>query len=141
MRRVGGREVQGAVAAGEHVGEGPRGLAFFQGVAEVVVAVGEFDEAGKRFWSDTVASLEPMDGEMAKVQGRAAVEAKGAWWYANHEIHEVKVGGPYVHGDQFVVRFTMDITPKGQARLTMDEVGVYTVKDGKITEERFFYGS
>lgn len=102
---------------------------------------GKFDEAGKSFWSEQVASLEPMEGEMAKIEGRKAVEAKGAWWYANNEVHGVKVEGPYVHGDQFVVRFTMDITPKGQARVQMDEVGVYTVQDGKIVEERFFYGS
>lgn len=101
---------------------------------------GKFDEAGQRFWSDQVASLEPMGGEMAAVKGRAAVVAKGEWWYANHEVHKVEVGGPYVHGDQFVVRFTMEITPKGGQRTAMDEVGVYTVEDGKITEERFFYG-
>ena len=102
---------------------------------------GEFEEAGKRFWSDEVVSLEPMTGEMAEAKGRAAVQAKGVWWYANHEVHSVKVEGPYVHGDQFVVRFTMDVTPRGQARLSMDEVGVYTLRDGKIVEERFFYGS
>lgn len=102
---------------------------------------GEFEEAGKRFWSDEVVSREPMAGEMAELKGRAAVEAKGAWWYANNEVHGVKVEGPYVHGNQFVVRFTMDVTPKGQARLTMDEVGVYTLQNGKIVEERFFYGT
>ena len=102
---------------------------------------GEFEEAGKRFWSDEVVSLEPMTGEMAEAKGRAAVQAKWVWWYANHEVHSVKVEGPYVHGDQFVVRFTMDVTPRGQARLSMDEVGVYTLRDGKIVEERFFYGS
>lgn len=101
---------------------------------------GEFEEAGKRFWSDDVVSREAMDGPMARVQGRAAVEAKGAWWYANHEIHSVKVEGPYVNGNQFVVRFTMDVTPKGGERLQMDEVGVYTLENGKIVEERFFYG-
>lgn len=103
-------------------------------------AKGEFDQAGKQFWSDDVVSREAMEGPMAKVSGRAAVEAKGAWWYANHEIHSVKVEGPYVNGDQFIVRFTMDVTPKGAARLTMDEMGVYTVKAGKIVDEQFFYG-
>ncbi len=100
---------------------------------------GEFDEAGKRFWADDVASLEAMEGDMSRVKGRAAVEQKGAWWYANNEVHGVKVEGPYVHGDQFVVRFTMDVTPKGESRRTMDEVGVYTVQGGKVVEERFFY--
>lgn len=102
---------------------------------------GEFEEAGRRYWSDDIVSKEPMTGDMAEIRGRQGVEAKGAWWYANHEIHGVKVEGPYVHGDQFVVRFTMDVTPKGGKRMAMDEVGLYTVKDGKIVEERFFYGS
>ena len=35
----------------------------------------------------------------------------------------------------------MDVTVKETgARMTMDEIGVYTVKNGKIVEERFFYG-
>lgn len=101
---------------------------------------GEFEEAGRRFWSDDIVSREPMEGEMALLKGRAAVEKKGEWWYANHEIHKVDVGGPYVNGDQFVVRFTMDVTPKGGQRMTMDEVGVYTVRDGKVVEERFYFG-
>ncbi len=103
-------------------------------------AKGEFDAAGQKFWSDDVISREPMPGDMAEMKGRKAVEGKGAWWYANNEIHGVKVEGPYVHGDQFAVRFTMDVTPKGGTRATMDEIGIYTVKGGKIVEERFFYG-
>ena len=60
---------------------------------------------------------------------------------ALRQIHGVQVEGPYVNGDQFVVRFKMDLTPKATGeRRTMDEVGLYTVKDGKIVEERFFYG-
>jgi hypothetical protein len=35
----------------------------------------------------------------------------------------------------------MDITPKGEARTQMIETGLYTVRDGKVVEERFFYGS
>ena len=38
------------------------------------------------------------------------------------------------------MRYTMDVTIKETgARQNMDEVGVYTVRDGKIVEERFFY--
>ena len=72
------------------------------------------------------------------VKGRKAVEGKGEWWYANHEVHKFEVEGPYVHGDQFVVRFKMDVTPKGGKRMTLDEVGLYSVQKGKIVEERFF---
>ncbi|MDB5945677.1 MAG: hypothetical protein JWQ33_703 [Ramlibacter sp.] len=103
---------------------------------------GEFDEAGKRFWSDDIVSKEPMTGDMAEIKGRKGVEAKGVWWYENHDVHSVKVEGPYVHGDQFIVRFTMDVTPKASGkRMHMDETGLYTVKDGKIVEESFFFGS
>lgn len=103
-------------------------------------AAGKFEEAGKIYWSDDIVSCEPMPGEMAEVKGRAAVDAKGAWWYANNEVHSVKVLGPYVHGQQFMVRFTMDVTPKGGTRMVMDEMGLYTVQNGKVVEERFFYG-
>ena len=102
---------------------------------------GQFEEAGAKYWADSVVSIEAMEGEGARAEGRKAVEAKGEWWYANHEIHSVKVEGPYVNGSQFIVRFTLDVTPKGGQRMSMDEMGVYTVQDGKVTEERFFYGS
>jgi len=76
---------------------------------------------------------------MARIEGRKGVLGKGEWWYANNQVHETKVEGPYVHGNQFLVRFTMDVTPKGGARTKMDELGLYTVSNGRIVEERFFY--
>ena len=116
-------------------------------VAQEVIQLckdGKFEEAGKRFWSDKVVSLEPMEGPMARSEGLAAVKAKGDWWYTNHEIHGATTEGPYVHGDQFAVRFSMDITSKtgdmAGKRMQMTEVALYTVKDGKVTEERYFYG-
>ena len=102
---------------------------------------GEFNEAGRVYWSDDIVSREPMPGDMAEVRGRKAVEGKATWWYANHEVHGVQVEGPYVHGDRFVVRFKLDVTPKGGKRMSMDEVGLYTIKMGKIAEECFFFGS
>jgi hypothetical protein len=53
------------------------------------------------------------------------------------------VAGPFFNGanpDQFVVFFTLDITPKATGqRITLEEVAVYTVKNDKITREQFFY--
>jgi hypothetical protein len=103
-------------------------------------AKGEFDAAGQKFWSNDVVSLEDMPGDGARVEGRKGVEAKGAAWYANHTVHEARVEGPYVHGPQFAVRFILDVTPKGGKRISMDEIGLYTVANGKIVEERFLYG-
>jgi SnoaL-like domain len=103
-------------------------------------AKGELEAAGKKFWSDDIVSREPMTGDMAELKGRKAVEGKTLWWNANHEVHDLKVEGPYVHGDQFVVRFKLDVTPKGQKRIHLDEVGLYTVRNGRIVEESFFMG-
>ena len=114
-----------------------------QGMAKAfteLCAKGELDAAGKKFWSDDIVSREPMTGDMAELKGRKAVAGKGQWWKANHEVHNFKVKGPYVHGDQFVVRFEGEVTPKGQKRMHLDEVGLYTVRNGKIVEESFFMG-
>ncbi len=103
---------------------------------------GKFTESGEKYWADDVVSVEagaPPGGDPAS-HGKAAARGKGEWWNNAHEIHGVSVEGPWVNGDQFTVRFTMDITVKETgARLTMDEIGLYTLKDGKIAEERFFY--
>ena len=46
-----------------------------------------------------------------------------------------------VPGDRFVVRFKMDMTIKASGeRRSMDEVGLYTIRNVKIAEERFFHG-
>jgi len=101
---------------------------------------GKFSEAGEKYWSDDVVSVEAM-GEMAESRGKSAARGKGEWWAGAHDVHGVEVEGPFINGDRFAVRFKMDLTVKenGQ-RLQMDEIGLYTIKDGKIAEERFFYG-
>lgn len=100
------------------------------------------DDAGAaaKYNADSIASYEAMDGPMAVCKGKAEVKKKGEWFFANHEVHSASAEGPFVNGDQFVVRFKYDVTPKATGkRMQMDEVGIYTAKDGKIVEERFCY--
>jgi hypothetical protein len=48
--------------------------------------------------------------------------------------------GPWTHGDRIVVGFQYDVTNKpSRKRMKMDEVGLYTVRNGKIVREEFFY--
>lgn len=102
---------------------------------------GKFEEAGERFWAEDVVSLEPMEGPMARLEGRAAVKGKSDWWYKAHEVHSAEAEGPFVHGDQFALRFALDVTAResGQ-RMQMTEIGLYTVRDGKVVEEKFLFG-
>jgi hypothetical protein len=100
----------------------------------------DHEGAAAKYNSDDIVSYEAMEGPMAVCQGKDAVKQKGDWWRANHEVHGASVEGPYINGDQFVVRFTIDVTPKATGqRMSMDEVGIYTVKNEKIIEERFCY--
>jgi len=102
---------------------------------------GKLDEARDKYWSDDVLSVEAM-GENAESHGKAAAKAKGEWWSTHHDVHGVEVEGPYVNGDDFTVRFIMDVTQKDKGRrIKMDEIALYHLKNGKIVEERFFYSA
>lgn len=100
----------------------------------------KYEDAEAQFWADDVVSIEAMPGEMSHLQGREAIKQKHAWWEQNFEVHSESVTGPMVNGDQFSVIYEMDVTQKDNGeRSQMKEVALYTVKDGKIIEERFFY--
>lgn len=79
-------------------------------------------------------------GMDAEVRGLAAIKAKSEWWFANHEVHSFGVTGPWPHGDRFILGFQIDVTnkPSGQ-RMQMEEMALYTVQQGKIVREEFFY--
>ncbi|HVN00144.1 MAG TPA: SnoaL-like domain-containing protein [Caulobacteraceae bacterium] len=112
-----------------------------QDIAHDLVALckqGKFAEAGEKYWADDVLSIEAM-GDEAESHGKVAARAKGEWWSNNHEVHDTQVEGPYVNGDEFTVRFVMDVTDKqSHQRMKMDEIALYRLRDGKIAEERFF---
>jgi hypothetical protein len=88
----------------------------------------------------SVEAFAPPGGQRT-VNGLEGVRAKSQWWNENHVIHKAEVYGPYPHGDdRFAVRFVYDLTHKpSSARRTMDEVAVFTVQNGKVVREEFFY--
>jgi hypothetical protein len=54
------------------------------------------------------------------------------------EIHSFTAEDPFVAHDRFVVQYDADVTDKeSKQRRKLSEVGVYTVKDGKIVREEF----
>ena len=100
-----------------------------------------------QFYSDDIVSVEVMGmpevGMPKEMKGIDAIRKKSEWWYENNEVHSSSASGPYPHGDQFIVIFEMDITakagPMAGQRMKMQEAALYTVKDGKIAHEQFFY--
>ena len=112
-------------------------------VADEIVGMakaGNINDIGPKYWADDVVSIEAMEGPMAHLKGRKAAEGKAEWWSDSHEIHSVETTGPSVNGDQFTIHWKMDVTQKDSGnRIGMEEIALYTIKDGKIAEERFFY--
>ncbi len=103
---------------------------------------GQFDVVLEKYYSDDIVSIEAfsMPNMPARQEGIKAIKGKNQWWVENHEIHGVKVEGPLVGGNKFAVTFDMDVTFKpASQRMQMKELAVYTVKDGKIVQEEFFY--
>ncbi len=111
-------------------------------IADDMVAMtkaGDF-HIGEKYWADDVVSIEAMDGPMARVEGRAAAQGKSDWWYGAHEVNSTETFGPFVNGDRIAIHWKMDVTQKDSGeRIRMDEVALYTIRTGKIAEERFFY--
>ena len=115
-------------------------------VAQQYVALckeGKNEECLDKLFAKEAVSVEafspPGAGERT-ANGLDAIRAKSKSWGANNTVHKAEVTGPYPHDDRFAVHFTYDITnkPSGK-RMTMDEIGLFTVKNGKITREEFFY--
>lgn len=105
---------------------------------------GKGSEAVDKFYDEKIVSIEGQgsDEMPARIEGLQAVRGKGEWWESNHDVHASVAVGPYAghRDDQFVVRFNLDATfkPTGE-RSQMEEVAVYTVKNGKIVQEEFLY--
>ena len=108
---------------------------------------GKHREAMEQLYSPNIVSIEAqtMGQVPARVEGIEAVRAKADWWEKNHQVHSAEAQGPWPHGDKFIVHFAFEVTskvgPMAGKRMKMDEAALYTVKDGKIVQEEFFYGS
>ena len=101
-------------------------------------------ESINTLYSENIESIEawpPQQGGEQVTKGIEGVRGKNQWWAENHEVHSANVEGPWPHGnDRFAVRFSYDITNKPSGmRMQMDEIGLFTVADGKVVKEEFFY--
>ena len=101
---------------------------------------GEWMKAVDELYDKDIVSVEAheMENMPTEMRGIDQVRGKTVWWENNMEVHSAKVGGPFVAGDKFVVQFDVDVTEKAsKKRIQMSEVGIYTVKDGRVSREEF----
>ena len=106
---------------------------------------GKHLDAVNELYANDIVSMEVKASPQMpqRMQGIDAIRGKNQWWIDNHEIHGGETMGPFPHGDRFIVLFRYDVTGTGGKmkghRMKLEETGLYTVNNGKITKEEFFY--
>jgi len=92
-------------------------------------------EALDTLYDSDVVSVEATEPE---TRGKEGVRGKIDCWVNAMEVHSFNASEPFVARDRFVLQYDADITDKNsKQRRRLSEVGVYTVKDGKIVREEF----
>lgn len=108
-----------------------------------LVRQGKSDEAIRRYYADDAVQIEAIacGGASARTEGKDALLKASKEWADEREIHAVTVGEPIYSSSEFAITLWLDSTLKASGQRTqMDEIAVYSIKDGKIKTVRFFYG-
>ena len=92
----------------------------------------------EQMYADGMVSVEPTG---QATTGKQAVIDKSKKWADDNEIHSQAVQGPFFHGeDRFATQSTWKVTRNDTGEtVTLNEVTVYTVKDGQLVKEEFFF--
>ena len=94
-------------------------------------------EALDSLYDDNIVSVEADPGA-PETRGKEGGRGKIDWWVDAMEVHSFKASEPFVGHDRFVVQYDAEVTDKKtKERRKLSEVGVYTVKNGKIVREEF----
>lgn len=105
--------------------------------------LGKHFEVMRTMYAPEMVSVE---GDGRETVGKEAVIHKSEVFQGNNAITGQDLRGPFFCGDanagsgKFAVYASITFTPKaGGGPQTHEEVGLYTVKNDKITREEFFY--
>jgi len=101
---------------------------------------GQFEAAQKELFATDAISIEPYDSPTfaKETKGLDALLEKGKKFTAMiEEVHGVSVSDPLVAGDAFACAMQLEVTIKGHGRMTMNELCIYQVNDGRIVSEQF----
>ena len=94
-------------------------------------------EALDALYDDNVVSVEADPGA-PETRGKEGVRGKIDWWVNEMEVHKFEASEPFVGHNRFVVQYDAEVSEKkSKQRRQLSEVGVYTVKNGKIVREEF----
>src|SRR5579862_7016264 len=109
-------------------------------------SAGKNQQALQELYAENARHVEVMEAPWCPrtIEGKAALLKKGEEFAKSTTIHSATCGKPIVNGDQFILPMSMDCTcsqgPMAGQRMNISETALYTVRNGKITEGKFFYG-
>ena len=112
-------------------------------IAEQLVALcrqGNFETAQKELYATDAINIEPYGTPLfaKETRGLNAIIEKGRKFAAMIEqVHAISVSDPLVAGSSFACAMQLDLTVKGHGRMSLNELCIYEVKDGKIVSEQF----
>ena len=112
-------------------------------IAQRLVALcrqGNVETAQRELYATDAISLEPYGtAAFAKeTKGLNAIIEKGHKFTSMIEqVHSISVSDPLVAGNSFACAMQLDVTIKGHGRMSLNELCIYEVRDGKIISEQF----
>lgn len=116
-------------------------------IAEKLIAFGKENNESEgldTLYAPDAVSVEamPMPGtDSCETKGVDGIRAKHDWWNTMMEVHSTSTEGPFYHGDtRFGLIYDLDATNKEtNEHMAGKEIAIYTVNNGKIVREEFFY--
>jgi hypothetical protein len=112
-------------------------------IAERLVTLcreGKVETAQKELYAEDAINLEPYGTPTfpQETRGLKAIIEKGRKFTALIEqVHAICISEPLVAGSSFACAMQLDVTIRGKGRMSMEELCIYEVNDGKIISESF----
>ncbi|WP_235293332.1 SnoaL-like domain-containing protein [Portibacter lacus] len=106
-----------------------------------ICRTGDYGKAIQELYSPSIVSVEPEGIPNRIVSGFDALEEKSKNFNAKIEsINSSEISDPLVADNIFSVAMLMNVNMKGvPVPVDMNEICVYTVAEGKIVKEEFFF--
>jgi hypothetical protein len=112
-------------------------------IADRLVALcrqGNFEGAQRELYAAGAINIEPYGTSTfpRETKGLQAILDKGQKLGAMIEqVHAIFVSDPLVAGNAFACALRLDLTLREHGRMSLNELCIYEVNDGKIVAERF----
>ncbi len=112
-------------------------------IADRLVALcrqGQFEAAHHELFAADAIGLEPYATPTFPEETRglkALIEKGHTFTTLIEQVHAISVSDPLVADHSFACAMRLDVTIKGHGRMSLDELCIYQVKEGKIVSEQF----